>query len=162
MNVPISSGEYMRAIKIKMLKPHKAPGPDGYTLAYYKAFAPILAPRFIKAFNSLLEDRPIPIDTLRAHITVIPKEGKDHAHCMNYQPISLLNVDLTFFTHILTSRLQFHLQDVIHPDQAGFIPTKEAKDNATRALNIINLAHLHKITLCLLSSDAEKVFDRVD
>lgn len=74
-----------------------------------------------------MEDRPIPIDTLRAHITVIPKEGKDHAHCMNYQPISLFNVDLKIFTHILASRLQPHLQDVIHPDQAGFMPTKEVE-----------------------------------
>ena len=116
INAPISSEEYMRAIK--MLKPHKAPGPgpDGYTTAYYRAFASCLAPRFIKAFNYILEGRPIPIDTLRAHITVIPKEGKDHAHFMNYRPISLLNVDLKLFTRILASRLQCHLQDIIHPD----------------------------------------------
>lgn len=66
------------------------------------------------------------------------------------------------FTWILASRLQPHLQNVIHPDQAGFMPTKEAKDNTTRALDIIYLAHLHKIPLCLLSSDTRKSFDRVD
>lgn len=160
LNAPISIDEYTRAIST--LKPHKAPGPDGYTVVYYKAFTSTLGPRFIKAFNSLLEDRPLPIDTLRAHIVVIPKEGKDHAQCKNYRPISLLNVDLKIFTRILATRLQSLLQNVIHPDQVGFMPTKEAKDNTIRALAIIHMAHSRNIPLCLLSSDAEKAFDRVD
>lgn len=70
LNAPISIDEYMSAIST--LRPHKALGPDGYTEVYYKAFAPTLGLRFIKAFNFLLEDRPPPINTLRAHIAVIP------------------------------------------------------------------------------------------
>lgn len=67
---PISMDEFLAALKI--MKMGKAPGPNGYTLCYYKTFSDILVPCFVSAFNFALPDL-----TLQAHSTVIPKEGKD-------------------------------------------------------------------------------------
>lgn len=44
-------------------------------------------------------------DTLRAHIAVILKEGKDPLMCQNYRLISLLTVDLKIFAKILSMHL---------------------------------------------------------
>lgn len=64
----------------------KVPGPDGFTLSYYKTFVAILASRFVSAYNSL---RDVPDVGLQAHVMVIPKEGKDPAQCVSYRTISL-------------------------------------------------------------------------
>lgn len=103
----------------------------------------------------------LPGDALRAYIAVIPKEVKDPLHCQNYQPISLLNVGLKIFTEILSLRLMDLFPQLIHSDQVGFVPTREAHDNTTKAINLIHAAWSQKTPLLLLLTDAEKAFDRV-
>lgn len=101
----------------------KAPGPDGFTLLYYKAFQTQLAPNFTTAFNAILEGPSVPPDMLRASISVIPKPEKDPLLCSSYRPISLLNCDIKLFTKILASRLKGLLQRLVANDQVGFIQT---------------------------------------
>lgn len=147
---------------LKSAPPGKAPGPDGFTIPYYKTFSEALSGPFLQAFNSILRDDPFPTDSLRAWITVIPKPDRDPALCSNYRPIALLNVDMKLFAKIVANRLLLFLPSLIHNDQTGFIPQREAKDNTVRALGIIHQARMSGSPLMLLSTDAEKAFDRVD
>lgn len=82
-----------------------------------------------------------PQETLKAHISIIPKEGKDRTSCGSYRPISFLNVDLKLFTRILASQLQQRLPQLVHLDQGGFIPIQEARDNTVKVLNLIHVAN---------------------
>lgn len=50
----------------------------------------------------------------------------------------------------------------IPADQSGFIPTREAKDNSLRAISLIQYVRRYSQSTLLLSTDAEKAFDRVD
>lgn len=61
---PISPDEFLAALN--SMKTAKAPGPDGFTLSYYKTFAVILAPHFVSA-------NKFPDVSLLAHVTVIPR-----------------------------------------------------------------------------------------
>lgn len=157
---PITEEEFEQALKL--MKSGKAPGPDGLTLGYYKKFGEILRGRFIQAYNSIREGNELPRDSLRAHIALLPKEGKDLTNCGNYRPISLLNVDLKVFTRILASRLLPLMGSLISQEQVGFVPGREARDNTIRTLNVIHLAKSQSKPLFLLSLDAEKAFDRVN
>lgn len=139
----------------------KAPGPDGYTLTYYKTFSNILTPHFLAAYNDAGEGALPPEDSLRAFISVIPKEGKDPLLCQNYRPISLLNIDLKIFTKVLSMRLSELIPSLVHLDQVGFVPSREARDNTIKAINLIHAARVRQTPLLLLSTDAEKAFDRV-
>ncbi|KAM5158282.1 protein transport protein Sec61 subunit gamma [Mantella aurantiaca] len=159
LEAPITSEELLDATL--HLKNGKSPGPDGYTSAYYKLFIPLLSPHFLKAFNQPKGSLTFPPDSLRAHITLIPKEGKDPLQCQSYRPISLLNTDLKLFTKILATRLNKWLPDIIDQDQVGFTPGRESRDNIIKVLDIIHEANTRKIPLMLLSTDAEKAFDRV-
>lgn len=52
-----------------------------------------------------------------------------------------------------------------HPsplDQVGFFQSREARDNTIRTLNIIASAKKLNTPLMLLSTNAERAFDRVD
>lgn len=114
-----------------------------------------------KFFNSLGSGINFPRDSLSAHITVIPKDGKDPTLCGSYRPISLLNTDLKIFTKILSTRIQLHLPSLIHLDQVGFVPTREARDNTIKVLNLLHVVNKDKIPCIFLSTDA-KAFDRVN
>lgn len=82
--------------------------------------------------------------------------------CSSYRPISLLNIDLKLFTKILTNRLTQYMPDIVHLNQVGFIPAREARDNTTKVLNLIEVATATKTPCIFHSTEAEKVFDRVN
>lgn len=99
---------------------------------------------------------------LKAHISVLLKEGKDPSLFSRFRPISLLNIGVKLFAKILTTHLVPYLHDIIHIDKEGFMPTREVTDGCMRAIDVIHMARSRAILSCLLSTDAEKAFDRVD
>uniref|UniRef100_A0A8C5PT13 Reverse transcriptase domain-containing protein n=1 Tax=Leptobrachium leishanense TaxID=445787 RepID=A0A8C5PT13_9ANUR len=147
---------------IKAFKPHKAPGPDGFSAFYYKTFAQTLSPHLHKFYLSLWEGAPAPADFLRSDIILIPKEGKDPSYPQNNRPISLLNVDYKIFTKILANRLNSFLASIIHPDQVGFIPGRHAFANTRRAVVLMERMTDTQLPSLLISLDAEKAFDRLE
>lgn len=142
----------------------KIRAPEGYTNTYYKKYSEVLSNPMCAHFTALAFGTVMPSEALMAHITVLPKEGKDHTLPGNYRPISLLNTDIKILAKILANRLKPILLTVIHPDQTGFIMGREARDNSNRALQLIHWVESQGTTspCLLLSTDAEKVFDRVD
>uniref|UniRef100_A0A8C5MJX8 Reverse transcriptase domain-containing protein n=1 Tax=Leptobrachium leishanense TaxID=445787 RepID=A0A8C5MJX8_9ANUR len=144
------------------MKAGKSPGPDGFTVAYYKTFRTLLGPKFVALLNALDGSTSLDHATLRAHIALIPKPDRDHTLVSNYRPISLLNVDIKIMTKMLATRLNAFIPGLVHPDQTGFVPTREARDNTLRAINLIHLANATHTPTVFLSIDAEKAFDRVD
>lgn len=57
---------------------------------------------------------------------------------------------------MVASRLQPLLTELIHLDQVGFVPSREARDNIIKVLTPISAVRN------LLAWDAEKAFDRVN
>lgn len=146
---------------IKTLKPHKRPGPDGLPSLYYKKFAAELAPLLTNAFNALLKQHSFGRDTLTALISMIPKPNTDNTIWSNFRPISLLNVDIKILAKILALRLNPIIGSLIHKDQVGFIPKRQASDNIRRVILLQHLARSRKIPMHLLSLDIRKAFDTV-
>uniref|UniRef100_A0A8C5WLI0 Reverse transcriptase domain-containing protein n=1 Tax=Leptobrachium leishanense TaxID=445787 RepID=A0A8C5WLI0_9ANUR len=161
LQLPVTSEEVAAAIKRQ--KPGTAPGPDGLPAIYYKSkyFGTTLIPRMVETFNALLDDGTLHPHTLSATIVVLLKPGKDPRSCASYRPISLLNNDLKIFATVLAQRLNPVLSQLVRRDQVGFIPTREARDGTIRTLNVMHQALTSETPTLLLSTDAEKAFDRV-
>ncbi|KAM4688910.1 uncharacterized protein O3C94_007011 [Discoglossus pictus] len=144
------------------LKLSKSPGLDGFTNLFYKKFEPLLTPYLTPLFNAILNGEPMTPELNQAALVVFPKEGRDNLEAKNYRPISLINGDVKILAKIMANRISKFLPDLIHKDQAGFIPFREAGDNVRKVLNIQHLAKKSNIPLCLLALDIEMAFDMVE
>uniref|UniRef100_A0A8C5MFX8 Reverse transcriptase domain-containing protein n=1 Tax=Leptobrachium leishanense TaxID=445787 RepID=A0A8C5MFX8_9ANUR len=130
-------------------------------ISIYLIVSKIVSPSHGGAFNALLAGADFHPHSLSATIVVLHKEGKDPQQCSSYRPISLLNNDLKIFAAVLAGRLSTVLPLLLRKDQVGFIPAREARDGTIRTLNMIHTARSSGTPMLLLSTDAEKAFDRV-
>lgn len=152
---------------IKNLRTGSAPGPDGLSVPYYKAFADMLAPHMARFFNAKAQGYPLDPQLNTAYITVIPKPNKNIEEVENYRPISLINNDLKILTKILANCLASFISRYVHKDQVGFIPGRQGPDQIKRAIDVVSLLQSGwdrgpKQEGMLLSLDLHKAFDSVE
>uniref|UniRef100_A0A803TW33 Reverse transcriptase domain-containing protein n=1 Tax=Anolis carolinensis TaxID=28377 RepID=A0A803TW33_ANOCA len=161
LNKPINEQEIKTAIR--KMDSNKAPGPDGFTAAYYKTFEQELIPYLIKLMNGILNQEKIPETWKEANITIIHKEGSDPVNVKNYRPISLLNIDYKIFTSILSERMKKFLMDLIKEEQTGFLPNRHLRDNVRIIIDIIEYYEANsQKEMALMAVDAEKAFDNIN
>lgn len=77
-------------------------------------------------------------------VSLIHKEGLDYKEVKNYRPISFLNSDYKLFVIILANRLEKMLMEIIHPDQAGFLPHRYISNTVQAILNILQYYEAHQ------------------
>ena len=147
---------------IMTLKSGRAPGLDGFTAEFYKTYVEEISPILLDMYREAIETGILPPTLNEALITVILKKGKAADDCKNYRPISLLGQDRKIFSKILANRLDKIITSIIHPDQVGFIRSRNSSDNIRRLLNIMWYCQNENSPAAAISLDAEKAFDRVE
>jgi len=86
---------------------------------------------------------------------------KDPTDIRNYQPITLLNADYKLLTKVLAIQLLDHVNQLVHPDQAGFIPNRSIFDQIRLAKAILNYAEATDENGAILALDQEKAYDKI-
>ena len=156
---PITQQEVISAIF--SMQSQKSPGPDGFSLEFYKKFSIQLSSHLTLVLTESLEKGVLPPTMAQACISLLAKGGKDPLDCASYRPISLLNNDVKILAKVLARRLEDVLPSVISPDQTGFIKNRQSFFNIRRLFNIL-YSPSESVPECIISMDAEKAFDRVE
>jgi ribonuclease HI len=86
---------------------------------------------------------------------------KDRTEISNYRPITLLNTDCKLLTKALAIQLMDHIRDLIHRDQAGFIPKRSIFDHIKLAEAIISYAEAAEVNGAIVALDQEKAYDKI-
>ena len=87
------------------MKNNKTPGPDGFSVEFYKVFFKQIG-HYVKSRFSITQYQRV--------IACIPKKNKPKQFIKNWRPISLLNVSYRILSGSIAARLQKVLPSIIH------------------------------------------------
>lgn len=160
LDEPMTNSEIISAIK--NIQNGKSPGPDGFTIEFYKKFGELLSPIMLDMYQESFLSGILPQTMRRATISLISKKDKNPIKCGSYRPISLLNVDNKILSKTIAQRLETVMPKIISEDQTGFIKNQQLSSNIRRLLNILYNPNPPDNTEVVIAFNAEKTFDRVE
>ncbi len=153
----------------------KAPGLDGLPSELWKemitryksdkakrrpAFNIVAAMRDV--YNDIVDHGTAPgTDFAAGWICPIYKKS-DKRQISNYRPITLLNADYKILTKVLANRLAEVAGDLIHPDQAGFVPGRKIHHQTKLTKMVIDYCEAEEVNGAIIALDQEKAYDKVD
>ncbi|PKU66032.1 Putative ribonuclease H protein [Dendrobium catenatum] len=136
-----------------------APGPDGFTYAFYRKSWHLIGLQVFNAVNNFFVTGSLPRGVKATAIALIPKCS--HATNINdFRPISLCNVLYKIVAKVLSNRLKVVLPHIIHDSQSGFITTRCSTDNIILAAEILRDFKGSTKKFCA-KLDIRKAFDTV-
>lgn len=106
----------------------KAPGPDGFSAAFYQTHWQDIGPDIVAEVQSFYAQDRLLGKINDTHIRLIPKI-KSPQRVADHSPIALCNVYYKIYSKILTRRLQPILSSIISENQSAFVPDRAISDN---------------------------------
>ncbi len=85
----------------------------------------------------------------------------DPRQARNYRPITVLNTDYKLMAKVLAARLALVAPDLIHEDQAGFVPGRHISDHTRLAQTMVDYTDLCEDEGALVALDQEKAYDKI-
>ncbi|KAG8932392.1 hypothetical protein FRC01_014236 [Tulasnella sp. 417] len=150
----------------------KAPGADGIPYEFYKSWLkrlreseedkkpPDIRWILMKVWNATRRGKTDERYVLGLMFLMYKK--KDKLDIQNYRPITLLNTDYKLQTGAMASELGKHVHNMLHPDQAGFVPGRDIMDHVKLADLITTACEVDEVDGCLVALDQEKAYDKID
>jgi hypothetical protein len=159
LDSPFSDEELWEAIKD--MPSEKAPGPDGFILAFYRKSWAIIRDDLVAVFNSLhaMDSRGFNMIN-GAHTVLIPKKPGAREPG-DFRPTSLVRSLAIFFSKVLARRLGPVLPRVVGENQGAFLKGRSLHDNFSIVRESVRFLGEKKYSSVLLKLDIAKTFDTV-
>ena len=88
------------------MKNNKSPGPDGFTVEFFKYFFSDIGAFLLRSVNKGFQDEQLSVTQRQGVIVCIPKEDKPKQYIQNWRPISLLNITYKITSSCTAGRLK--------------------------------------------------------
>eukprot|EP00253_Pinus_taeda_P035640 PITA_35640 len=139
----------------------KAPGPDGFTVAFYRTHWEIIKKDYIRMAKNFFTKCKMGSSIKSSHLALIPKDPNPQSFDI-FRPISLCNVSYKIITKILANRLKKILPSLISENQGGFVPRRHITDNVILIQEAIHSSISRKERGMIIKLDMANAFDRVN
>ncbi|KAJ0887511.1 putative RNA-directed DNA polymerase [Helianthus annuus] len=140
----------------------KAPGPDGYTTAFFKAAWPIVGHDVSNAVIDFFSTGKLFRELNHTLIALVPKKSSP-VMVTDYRPIACCNVLFKCITKIIADRIKGVLHQVVSINQSAFIPGRKISDNILLTQELMHNYHRHSgPPRCAFEVDIQKAYDTVD
>ena len=145
---------------IRETKLNTAPGPDGFSVPFYRAFWPQVRNDLYEMLI-LLHNEELDLKRLNfGVISLIPKSSNP-TYIKQFRPICVLNDCFKFLSKAVTNRLTEVANDVISPTQTAFIPGRFILEGCVIIHEVLHEMRTRNLEGIVLKIDFEKAYDKV-
>ena len=146
---------------LKDMKNNKSPGPDGFSVEFYKFFFRDIGMFWLRSINEGFYKGQLSVTQRQGIIVCIPKDNKPKQYIKNWRPISLLNISYKILSTCIANRLKTFLHDIIHDNQKGFMKGRYIGENIRKLYDIMLYTEKEHIPGLLLMIDFRKAYDSI-
>ena len=146
---------------LKRTKNNVSPGSSGFTNEFYKFFWRDLKVFVINATDFAFENERLSVTQNLGIISIIPKGDKDKRYLTNWRPLTLLNTLYKLVSGCIADRIKPVLNQLIHPDQKGFVAGRYIGEVVRSTYDIMHYAKENNLPGLLLCIDFEKAYDSI-
>ncbi|GJU63652.1 putative RNA-directed DNA polymerase [Tanacetum coccineum] len=140
----------------------KAPGPDGYSAAFFKDAWVIIGEEITLAIREFFINGKLLKELNHTIIALIPKV-QSPSKINDYRPISCCNVLFKCISKIIANRIKHCLKTLVSPNQSAFVPGRCISDNILLTQELMHNYHLDRGSpRCAFKVDIQKAYDTVD
>ncbi|XP_071709435.1 uncharacterized protein [Rutidosis leptorrhynchoides] len=143
---------------IKGFDGNKAPGPDGFSLQFFKKGWHFLEDNIMDMFFQFHEYPSFPKGFNSSFIVLIPKSNSAR-NIEHLRPVSLINAPYKILAKTLANRLKVAIPSIISENQNGFVPSRLLMDGVMVVNEVVHLAKKKKSPILLLKIDFSKAYD---
>jgi hypothetical protein len=158
LDKPLGPRELLEAAR--SMRHNKAPGCDGLPAELFQSCPSLVTAIAIMWRGALLAQR-LPPRQCTAAITLLFKNKGDRDTLVNYRPVAQLNVARKILAKAYVRRLNGVLAQVVGPEQTGFVPGRDIRNNILQAHLAYRLAERDGLEGAIAFYDFEKAYDRL-
>ena len=159
---PVSMKEAAQALY--ELHNDKSPGPDGFTVNFFKFFWKQLGGFLVRSLNSGYAKNLLSRSQRQGIITLIPKGNKSKEFLKNWRPISLLNTTFKILSKVMANRMRMVIDKLIGQEQKGFMKGRFIGECTRTVYDLMwEVKHSRQVDkVMLLMADFQAAFDCLD
>ncbi|XP_035835814.1 uncharacterized protein LOC110887655 [Helianthus annuus] len=140
----------------------KAPGPDGYTAAFYKHAWQIIGQEVSSGIIDFCRSGKFLRELNNTLIVLIPKKPTPST-VTDYRPIACCNVFYKCISKIIADRIKNYLNQIVSINQSAFVPGRKISDNILLTQELMHNYHMNNgPPRCAFKVNIQKAYDTVD
>lgn len=146
------------------IHPDKAPGPDGFSAAFFQANWEVTGPAVTREIQDVFSTGSLAMTVNHTYVRLIPK-NLEAKRAEDFRPIALCNIYYKIISKLLSLRLQKVLNFIISENQSAFIPGRSITDNVLithEVLQYLKSSSATKQCSMAVKTDMSKAYDRVE
>jgi hypothetical protein len=122
------------------MEPDKAPGPDGFSIHFYRACWEIIKIDLLRMIKAFQQRAKVGGSTNSTFLALIPKEV-NLSSFERFRPISLCNASYKILSKLMENRIKPLLEKLISPMQGGFVKGRHILDNVIQVQEAMHSSH---------------------
>jgi hypothetical protein len=146
---------------VRHMKSDKAPGPDGFSMGFIKAYWGVLKEDIMAVFGEFYSKASFQKSLNASFIALIPKKV-GAVDLKDFRPISLLGVVYKLIAKVSANRSKMVLGKIISETQNAFVKGRQIMDSVLIGNECIDSRLRSGIPGLLLKLDIEKAYDHVN
>jgi hypothetical protein len=139
----------------------KAPGPDGFSMAFFQACWDVVRVDIMKVFDEVHARGLFEKSLNASFISLIPKVPGANS-IKDFRPISLVGGIYKIIAKVLANKLKLVLEKAISKSQSAFIKGRQILDPIFIAIECIDSRRRSGVPGIICKMDLEKAYDHVN